>query len=54
MENHTSPQDTGIRPEVSLIAKLSFVKTEIIWKYVSEKKGETEGAAERRSVSDSS
>lgn len=54
MENCTSPQKTGIRPEVGLIAKLSFVKTEITWKYVSEKKRETEAAAERKSVSDSS
>lgn len=37
-----TPQNIGIRTEVSLVAKLSFVKTEIIWKRVSEKKGEPE------------
>lgn len=30
------PQNIGIRTEVSLVAKLSFMKTEIIWKRVSE------------------
>lgn len=35
-------QNTGIRAEVSIVAKLSFVETEMIGKHVSEKRREPE------------